>query len=480
MSRPTILLVRTTRPGDLIPPLGVLHLASSIRSAEAFRDHRLQVVDFAYQGLDHAEYAALLGRLAPTHVLFSSLDSEYPLFRELCRLSREHAPRSHLVAGGSLATNYHEDVVRRRLVDVAVRGEGEVTIVELLTALDADAPLHDVKGISFREDGKVVSTPPRDPIEDLDSIPWPAWDLVDLRGYSRVPNWNGELSGKYYAPIMTTRGCAFNCVYCHNLFGRRIRPRSVENVLAEIQMLYLEHGIREIHFIDDFFNYRLDRVQQICRGIVERGLKLKISFPNGLRADRMDMETLRWLKKAGTYKINYAVETASPRLQKLIRKNLDLDRARHWIEETSRLGIITFGFFMFGFPTETGEEMELTGAFARDSRLDTAKFLKVTVFHNTALEALSPRHSMGSLDDLEQLGGDVFHEQASNCSDIPTGMLNRIIGQAQRRFYFQPGRVLRLIRKYGWLVAARRLLSMYRHLAAKQRTEQQGLGSAVG
>jgi anaerobic magnesium-protoporphyrin IX monomethyl ester cyclase len=467
-----VLIVRTSCTLDLIPPLGALHVASAIRNAETLGDYSIKIVDCVYDRLDDESFVELLGAFAPDFIMFSSLDSEFPLFKKLCTLSRQSAPDSTVVAGGILATNYHEEIVERQLADITVRGEGEITVVELLGALENGKPLSGVEGITFRERGKAVTTPPRKPIEDLDSISRPAWDLIDLRGYSKVPSFNGGIVAKYYAPVMTSRGCAFNCIYCHNLFGRKMRGRSVDHVLSEIQMLYQEYGIREIHFIDDLFNYDLKRVRRICKAIVDCGLELKISFPNGLRADRMDQETLDWLKRAGTYKINYAIETASPRLQRLIKKNLNLEKASHWIDETSKLGIITFGYFMFGFPTETVDEMESTIAFAVGSKLDTARLFKATVFKNTALEELRSDQATTHLDELERSGGDVFHDQSTNCSDISTEALNRIVTRAHRQFFFQKARMWRILAKYGPLEGARKLYTMHKYVTAKERENE--------
>ena len=354
-------------------------------------------------------------------------------------------------------------------MDFAVRGEGEITIIELLDAINNNNDLSLVKGIAYMENGEVIVTAQRDPIQDLDTIPFPAWDLIDLKGYSKVPNWNGVLFGKYYAPIMTSRGCVFNCIYCHNLFGKKIRARSVENVLSEIEMLYNDYGIREIHIIDDFFNFDLKRVINICKGIINKKIKIKISFPNGVRVDRMNKETLIWLKKAGTYKINYAIETASPRLQKVIKKNLDLEKATEYINETSKLGIITFGLFMFGFPTETVEEMEKTTSFAVNSKLDTAKFFKTIPFKNTQLEKYASNKSSLHLLRLESVRGDIFYNEAINCGDVPTNVLNKIILDAHQKFYFKLGRVFRIIIKYRKLEVIKKLFIIYSYVLAKKR-----------
>ncbi len=176
------------------------------------------------------------------------------------------------------------------------------------------------------------------------------------------------------APIFTSRGCPFGCIYCHNVFGKKFRARSAENVLDELSMLKREYNIGEIEIIDDCFNIDLSRAKEIARGIIDRKLDIAISFPNGIRADHMDKELVDLLKEAGTYRVYYAVETASPRLQKLIRKNVDLDRPKEIVDYTAAQGIMTCGFFMMGFPTETEEEIRMTIDYACRSKFHQVLF----------------------------------------------------------------------------------------------------------
>jgi hypothetical protein len=241
----------------------------------------------------------------------------------------------------------------------------------------------------------------------------------------------------------------------------------MQNVLSEMELLYKKHAIREFHIIDDLFNFDLERVKDICRGIIEKKWNVRISFPNGIRADRMNKETLLLLKKAGTYKINYAIETASPRLQKLIKKNLNLHKAKEVIEETSKLGIITFGFFMFGFPTETIEEMKETVSFAVNSKLETAKFFKTTAFCNTELSKLTSRFSYG--DDLKYPQDDVFGDRNINYTELPTETLNRVILESYWKFYTKLSRIWRIFIKYRRVDCIKRLFAIYNYVLTERK-----------
>jgi len=267
--------------------------------------------------------------------------------------------------------------------------------------------------------------------------------------------------------LVTSRGCVYHCVYCHNFFGKKARLRSWQNVLDEMSLLYTEYGIREFHIIDDLFNFDLERVQNICKGILQKGMKVKLSFPNALRVDRLDSATLHWLKKAGTYKITYAIESASSRMQHLIKKNLDLVKAAEIIDETSRLGMICAGFFMFGFPAETIEEMRTTISYAVNSRLDTARFFKTIIHKNTELSKITPNNR--SPDALLNPENNLFYGQKSNNSIYSDDIINMVIVEAHWRFYTDPRRLLRLFAKYpNRFKLLKRLLVLFIAIATKK------------
>ena len=179
----------------------------------------------------------------------------------------------------------------------------------------------------------------------MDSLPFPAWDLIKVEKYFDLPRFGTTYVHKQYMQVMTSRGCPFQCTYCHRVFGVGFRPRSPENVVEELKVLHKKFGIREIFFVDDCFNCKPSRAKKICELLLEKGLKFSITFPNGLRGDIMDDELLDKLKAAGTYRITYAMETASDRLQKFLKKNLNLEKVKKVIEDTDRRDILVNGLF---------------------------------------------------------------------------------------------------------------------------------------
>jgi radical SAM superfamily enzyme YgiQ (UPF0313 family) len=224
--------------------------------------------------------------------------------------------------------------------------------------------------------------------------------------------------------------------------GKRFRTRSAENIVAEIETLARNHGIREITIADDVFNLDRARAKRFCDLVLDRGLRLAFTFPSGLRGDVMDEELLTKLKAIGTYKIAYGIETGSPRVQKLIRKNVDLEKLRDVIRTTARLGILVQGFFLFGFPTETREDLDRTVRYALSSRLDLASFNIVNAFPGTELHAMAAGMGIALNYSLDQYDYDTLDFQLS---EVPTGELRRLIRGLNMRFYLHPARLARIL-----------------------------------
>jgi len=255
---------------------------------------------------------------------------------------------------------------------------------------------------------------------------------------SRIGNGN-------YVGLFTSRACPYRCVYCHNVFGKRFRPRSPENVLAEIREICDRHDVRELEIIDDCFNLDLDRAKRIFRLIAASGLVLRIAFPNGLRADRVDDEFMALARRAGVEFMSFGVETASPRLRAMLHKGLDLDDVTRAVALARSHGIMTLGFFMLGFPTETREEMLATVDFAVQSRFHAADFFAVTPFAGTELAEWARR---AGKDVGADFGRSYLGQEVANLSELSDTEFRWLRRWANLRFYSSPRRVWSIVRDY--------------------------------
>jgi radical SAM superfamily enzyme YgiQ (UPF0313 family) len=354
------------------------------------------------------------------------------------RTVREWRDDCLVLVGGPHATDQPTDVLEHSPVDCVVIGEGERTFCELIDRRLRGEPLDDVHGIAVRRNGSVVTTPPRALIDDLDAVPLPDYSVIDLDEFTnRYQTFTAKIYQRH-GNILTTRGCPYRCMYCHNILGKSFRARSPASVVSEIQYLYDRHGLTDFQVIDDIFNLDLARAKEICDRIVASGMRLTLSFPNGVRGDRMDEELLDKMAAAGTKFMSYAVETGSPRLQRLIHKNLNLAKVDAAIRYSASLGIVTRGFFMLGFPTETEDEVLQTIEFAKQSALCGATFFTVVYFPGTALYQLA--RSLGYFQNGYEVKRD-YVQVSEGPYDFTVERLHELKLQGIREFAFTPERI---------------------------------------
>ncbi len=255
-------------------------------------------------------------------------------------------------------------------IDFVVIGEPEQTMSELVDALDGDKDnLAKVKGIGFAEKGKIVITPPRPPIENLDSLPFPARHLLPMNTYFEAVKENPlrDEINKTWAMMITSRGCPYGCVFCsiHNVMGKTWRGRSPQNVADEIEYLVNTYKIKQIDFFDDNMMLDKKRGDAICDLIVKRKLRIEWFTPNGVRADTLDENLLRKMKASGCKKIRIAPESGVQRvLDKVVKKSLNLKDVETAVILAKKVGIKVGCFFVIGLIGETKDDINETIKYA--------------------------------------------------------------------------------------------------------------------
>lgn len=390
-----ILLLRTSAVGaafrDVAPPavsapLGILYLSSALERALGSRIE-IEAESLSLAVRSSAEIEGWLRARTPDLVGISSSLLEEPLAVAVAQAARQLPNGATVVLGGPYASCAPERALAKTGADFAVCGEGERSFPALVEQILDGGDDAEIPGVARLDaEGGFRQGAPVAPILDLDAIAFPAWDRIDIGAYSRLYNFNDlPLLRPPHAPLLTSRGCPYRCSFCHNVFGKRFRARSPENVVAEMELLHDRHGVNELHIVDDIFNAQPARVQRICDLIIERGLDVALAFPNGLRGDLLDVDLLRSLQRAGCYSITFALESASPRILEKMHKRLHLERLAGAIRQASELGIITSCFVMFGYPTETPEELEATLRWVRDSDVDFPRHSIVSPFPGTEL-----------------------------------------------------------------------------------------------
>ncbi|SHJ95988.1 Radical SAM superfamily enzyme YgiQ, UPF0313 family [Desulfatibacillum alkenivorans DSM 16219] len=369
------------------PPLGVLYLAAYARDKRPGKDV-FTIVDERVYAKTSREWEAYLKDLRPDVIGFSSMSIEQDQVDYLLPVFKRALPQAKIVIGGPLASSSGAGLLDEANIDFVVKGEGEIPFTGLLEALDGneDYPLDRIAGLAFRDDsGSIIDNPPSKNRADLDALPYPAYDLINLQDYVGRDRMTPVRTSQLYAPLFTSRGCPYHCIYCHDIFSGKFRAMSAMRVVDEIEHMINAYGVHEFEVYDDIFNLDKQRVKDISAEIKKRGLETCFTFPNGVRGDILDRETLEALKDMGTVHMAFAIETASPRIQKVLRKNINLKKIRENISIAADLKIFTWGFLMMGLPQESRRELWKTIWFAASSKLHGAYFFPVVPFEGTEL-----------------------------------------------------------------------------------------------
>jgi anaerobic magnesium-protoporphyrin IX monomethyl ester cyclase len=324
-------------------------------------------------------------------------------------------------------------------------GEGELTMLDLLQVWEQGLPLDAVHGIAFRsENGQTIRTQPRALIENLDEMPLAAYPLLDMDPYIRADH-AADFTGKKRRCIelITSRGCPYHCIYCHSLFGKRFRGRSAQNVMDEIRLLHNKYGITEFVIWDDTFTMDLPRAKKICDLIVESGLKITLQLRAGVRSESMDEELMAKLKQAGTETMCVGIETAVWRVQKLIKKNLKIEKVEALLDLAAKYRVTTIGFMMLGFPGETIPEIQESIRWASRSKLDYTFFSIAAPYPGTELYDLAVRNGYFSQKgDYSSMHVSIPHMEMP---EVPSGKLKWLQIQAYLRFFLKPRRLAKIL-----------------------------------
>jgi len=272
-------------------------------------------------------------------------------------------------------------------VDIVVREEGEQTMLELVKVLERSSSngLKRVLGITYREGSNIRSNPPRPPILNMDTLPFPAFHLLPMGKYRLHPPFGRQTPAM---PIITSRGCPFRCIFCSKaVFGKKYRSNSPAYIVDEIRFLKEKFGVKEIKFYDDVFTLDRKRVVAICTQLKEWGIDIPWSCET--RVNLVDDELLRVMKDAGCYMIEYGVESGNQEILNYLKKGITLEKTIEAFKLTHEAGIETVAYFMLGSPQETSKTIQETIEFAKKIDPDFVQFSITTPYPGTELYSLA-------------------------------------------------------------------------------------------
>ena len=332
------------------------------------------------------------------------------------------------VMGGPHTTIAVGDVLQQASIDYAVYGEGELTMVELVRLLKlqpnpSQHRLASIKGLIFRSEGDIVVNPPRPWITDLDTLAFPAFHLFNMNRYQVYP-------------LLTSRGCPHHCIYCAvaAIWGRRLRFRSVTNIIEEIKYAQANYNWHHKSFsiLDDCFNANVHRALEFCERLIHDKIDIKWGCP-GIRADNMPLELAMKMKMAGCVGVSIGVESADPQVLKNIKKGENLEQISDGIKNLIRAGIRVNGGFMIGNPGDNLQTIKKSLEFIRKSSLSTAYFNTALPYPKTELWDFVQKHGNFLNDDYTKFH-HLSREPIFETEDFPRAERIKAYKMA-RRFY---------------------------------------------
>lgn len=405
-------------------PLGLGYIASTL-----LKDgYKVEVLDINGYGYSKQEVIGRLNSYKDVDVVgISGHVITYMYQRWLIPMVKQIIPNAVVISGGGLASTCSDILFRETAVDIAVIGEGEITVSELVRALADGTSLEKVDGIKYRDGDQIKTTRPRALIKDLDVIPNPARELFSMDIYAANHSFGKKLRT---GEIFSSRGCPFNCNYCYHIFGRRsVRFRSAENVIEEVAYLKKQYGINHVAFADDNLTVNKKRLYRICELIKE----LNLSWWCFGRVDSSDIESLRIMKAAGCTHINYGMESGSQEMLNNMNKNTTVERAYETVKMHKEVGLRFAATFMLGTPGENRETIKQTVDFIIKNDINEKIFF-ITPYPMTPLWDMAKKQ--GLIKDegkfLQLLDGVPDTRPLANFSELSDEELIRLKQKVER------------------------------------------------
>lgn len=441
-------------------PMNLGYLASRLIQS----GYEAEIFDLKAPGTVEAEALDRIARWKPDMIGISAMTIEMPGASRIIKELRRLAPGAVIALGGIHPTALPRETLEETGADLVVRSEGETVAVNLAAEISGGKPdFARVNGLSFFSNGEFISTPDEALISDLDSLPFPAWNLMPPKTYSEFP-WQLYKRREVVAQILTSRGCPYKCTYCAAslMHRRRLRHRSAENVAEELRLLNRDFGAGEFHIIDDNFSVNKKHALSVCEAIERGGLDMVWKMPNGMGADTITEELVSAMARAGCYQVGIAVETASEELQASIKKGLDLPRIKRSLALLKKHGIETYAVFVFGLPGETPESLR-----------KNIKFMRLN-FDHVSISYCVPYPGSELYDDyitargVNKLDWAAFgHFQPfPGLSNMHEAQLRKYFKIALFSFYSRPSRAFSLLKKIRTLPLSRTLKLVKRYFGA--------------
>lgn len=368
------------------PPIGLGYIAAVLEQ----EGHVVKILDMSVMGIDNSDLINEIKDTKPGVVGISFMTNQYNNAISIAEAAKAASDATTVIAGGPHASALPLEVANEKSVDIVVIGEGERTIIEVINKLENKESLEGVKGIAFKNGDIIAINERRELIEDLDSLPFPAWHLLPLDCYT-IPSTGGSSTKQVFA-LLSSRGCPNNCIFCdsHTVFGRRFRWRSANNIISEIKYLSEDFGAKQFDFVDDTLTVNRKRAMEICSQFIAN--KLNITWMCNARVNTVNMEMLEEMKKAGCARIEFGVESCDQSVLNIMKKGITLKQIENAHRMAKEAGLSIGTFIMVGNLGEDSNSIKRTEECLKKLDTDDIYISIATPFPGTELYNIAKRN----------------------------------------------------------------------------------------
>jgi anaerobic magnesium-protoporphyrin IX monomethyl ester cyclase len=433
---------KISKAAGSVPPLGLLYIASVLNK----NGFKVSVSDGSKESYD--DILKKLYREKPEIVGISVMTFLWNRTKQMIDEIKKMLPKTFIVVGGSHPTVFKKKcLIESPLLDAVVVGEGEYTMLDLAKNLEKRS-FGGIKGLIYRRKNKIFENPPRPFIKNLDSIPFPARNLINIFDYVPAPE---EYKNLPMTTMISSRGCPFRCIFCSRLAGSYVRLRSPKNLIYEIKELVEDYKIKEIQFHDDTFTINRERIINFSKLIKEE--KLDIRWSVNSRVDTVDKKLLRIMKDAGCWKIFFGIESLSQKNLNILKKGVIRSQIFNAIKWSREVGIETEASFMFGTPGDGFADGLKMIETIKKLNVDYALFFLLTPFPGTELYDNVKKHGnlvSNNFDDF------TTHKAVFVPYGLTEKELEKLVPIAYKKFYIRSNYILRSVLKIRSLEDIRR------------------------
>lgn len=437
--------------GSYLPPYGILSIAAVLES----HGHLVKIVDAdSRRGMALDELKQTVIDFDP-HVIGMTV---YSIGRDMAVQTAEHIKSyfsAPVVAGGPHIMTFPEDLAPFDCFDILAYGEGEYTMLDIVSHYSGEKELNNIEGILYKKDGEIVQTSHRTLIEDLDTLPYPAFHLLDgLSDYAPMQLLYKRL------PVLTLisgRGCPYGCIFCNSIWGKKVRMNSPSYIMGLVKKMITDFGIREIMFYEDTFCIKKERIDKLCDMLIEEGLDVIWSCSANVKT--LDKPLLEKMKQAGCWLISMGIESGNDEVLNFIRKPVRVEQAKSICQWADEAGLKIRGFFILGHPIDTKETIRQTIDFAKSLPLFTINLTILQLLPGSKVREIA--HDYGEVNYDLSLGTGHPRE---TLSFVPRGLTAEYLIKMQRRgyseFFLRPKQIWRLLRSIDSFEDLRKYLKL--------------------